>query len=63
MRSPSGQLQVIDAIAHRTSPRLGIRFDLSGDTLQIVCPNGQKDILEIPKAMERPLNPPILGDL
>jgi Uma2 family endonuclease len=35
-----GRLDVIDPIADWVSPRLGIRFDLSGSVLQIVRPDG-----------------------
>lgn len=42
LRSPDGPLQVIDAIANWTSPRLGIRFDLNSDILQIFRPDGKK---------------------
>jgi Uma2 family endonuclease len=40
MRS-QGRLDVIDAIENWVSPRLGIRFDLSGEELQIYRPDGQ----------------------
>ncbi|MEG4275436.1 MULTISPECIES: Uma2 family endonuclease [unclassified Microcoleus] len=40
MRS-GGRLDVIDAIENWVSPRLGIRFDLSGEELQIYRPDGQ----------------------
>ena len=38
MRS-QGRLDVIDAIENWVSPRLGIRFDLSGEVLQIYRPD------------------------
>src|SRR5919202_723019 len=41
MRS-QGRLDVIDAIENWVSPRLGIRFDLSGEELQIYRPDGRK---------------------
>ena len=40
MRS-QGRLDVIDASENWVSPRLGIRFDLSGEELQIYRPDGQ----------------------
>ncbi|MEG4395370.1 Uma2 family endonuclease [Microcoleus sp. BROC3] len=40
MRS-QGRLDVIDAIENWVSPRLGIRFDLSGEELQIYRPDGE----------------------
>ena len=40
MRS-QGRLDVIDAIENWVSPRLGIRFDLSGEELQIYHPDGE----------------------
>ena len=40
MRS-QGRLHVIDAIENWVSPRLGIRFDLSGEELQIYRPDGE----------------------
>jgi Uma2 family endonuclease len=41
VRSAEG-LEVIDSIAEWTSPRLGIRFDLSGEELQIYRPDGER---------------------
>jgi len=40
MRS-QGRLDVIDAMENWVSPRLGIRFDLSGEVLQIYRPDGE----------------------
>lgn len=40
MRS-QGRLDVIDAMENWVSPRLGIRFDLSGEELQIYRPDGE----------------------
>lgn len=40
--SSSGRLEVVDSIANWVSPRLGIRFDLSGEELQIFAPSGQR---------------------
>ncbi|MFB2837817.1 Uma2 family endonuclease [Floridanema evergladense] len=40
--SSNGRLEVIDSIANWISPRLGIRFDLSGEELQIFAPSGQR---------------------
>jgi Uma2 family endonuclease len=40
MRS-QGRLDVIDAMENWASPRLGIRFDLSGEVLQIYRPDGE----------------------
>ncbi|MFB2935497.1 Uma2 family endonuclease [Aerosakkonemataceae cyanobacterium BLCC-F154] len=40
--SSNGRLEVIDSIANWVSPRLGIRFDLSGEELQIFAPSGQR---------------------
>lgn len=40
--SSSGRLEVVDSIANWISPRLGIRFDLSGEELQIFAPSGQR---------------------
>ena len=40
MRS-QGRLDVIDALENWVSPRLGIRFDLSGEELQIYRPDGE----------------------
>jgi len=40
MRS-QGRLDVIDGMENWVSPRLGIRFDLSGEELQIYRPDGQ----------------------
>ncbi|MFB2917834.1 MULTISPECIES: Uma2 family endonuclease [Aerosakkonema] len=37
----SGILEVIDPINNWVSPRLGIRFDMSGEELQIYHPDGQ----------------------
>jgi Uma2 family endonuclease len=36
------RLDVIDSPAGWTSPRLGIRFDLSGEELQLYCPDGRR---------------------
>jgi hypothetical protein len=36
------RLHVIAALDGWTSPRLGIRFDLSGESLQIIRPDGQR---------------------
>lgn len=40
--SSNGRLEVVDSIANWVSPRLGIRFDLSGEELQIFAPSGQR---------------------
>lgn len=37
-----GKLEVIEQINNWVSPRLGIRFDLSGEELQIYRPDGQR---------------------
>lgn len=43
VRSSSDEgLEVVDSIANWISPRLGIRFDLSGEELQIFAPSGQR---------------------
>lgn len=36
------RLDVIDPIANWVSPRLGVRFDLSGDELALIRPNGER---------------------
>lgn len=36
------RLDVIDPIANWVSPRLGIRFDLSGEELALIHPNGER---------------------
>jgi hypothetical protein len=36
-----GRLRVIEPIEGYVSPRLGVRFDLSGDELQIIRPDGR----------------------
>jgi Uma2 family endonuclease len=48
-------LDVISAIANFLSPRLGIRFDLSGDELQIYRPDGSKffSYVEICQLLEK----------
>ncbi|MFB2898113.1 Uma2 family endonuclease [Aerosakkonemataceae cyanobacterium BLCC-F50] len=40
--SSNGRLEVVDSIANWVSPSLGIRFDLSGEELQIFAPSGQR---------------------
>lgn len=42
LRSESGRLDVIEEMANWVSPRLGIRFDLSGEELQIYRPDGRR---------------------
>jgi Uma2 family endonuclease len=42
LRSNTRQLAVIEDMANWVSPRLGIRFDLSGEELQIYRPDGRK---------------------
>jgi len=42
LRSETGELAVIEEIADWVSPRLQIRFDLSGTELQIYRPDGRK---------------------
>jgi Uma2 family endonuclease len=42
LRSDTGQLAVVEDMANWVSPRLGIRFDLSGEELQIYRPDGRK---------------------
>jgi Uma2 family endonuclease len=42
LRSAEGKLEVVDPIANWVSPRLGIKFDLSGEELQIFAPSGQR---------------------
>jgi len=39
--STSGRLDVIEPINNWVSPRLGIRFDLSGEELKLIYPDGQ----------------------
>jgi Uma2 family endonuclease len=41
LRSPE-RLDVIDPIANWVSPRLGIRFDLSGEELELIRPDGER---------------------
>ncbi len=41
VRSEEG-LEVIDPVADWTSPRLGIRFDISGEELQIERPDSER---------------------
>lgn len=42
LRSDIGELAVIEEMANWVSPRLGIRFDLSGEELQIYHPDGRR---------------------
>ena len=48
-------LEVIDPVDNWVSPKLGIRFDLSGDELQIYRPDGEKfaSYVEIAKRLEQ----------
>lgn len=50
-----GRLRIIDPITEWTSPRLGIRFDLTADALQIYRPDGQKfvDYVELERQREQ----------
>ena len=50
-----GRLEVIDPIANWVSPRLGIRFDLGGEELQIYRPDGQRfaTYIELAQARKR----------
>jgi len=52
--SSSGGLEVVDSIDNWVSPRLGIRFDLSGEELQIFSPSGQRfaTYVELERARE-----------
>jgi hypothetical protein len=47
-----GRLQEIETIDGWTSPRLGMRFDLSGDELQILRPDGRPLITFVEMASE-----------
>ena len=42
MRSPEGHLRLIEPIHGHVSPRLGIRFDLSGEDLVLYRPDGRR---------------------
>lgn len=53
LRSDTGQLAVVEDMANWVSPRLGIRFDLSGEELQIYRPDGRKFLTFI-ELEERP---------
>lgn len=54
-RSPDDLLDAIEPIADWVSPRLGIRFDLSGDILRIVRPDGQPflNFIELDQQVEQ----------
>lgn len=51
----NNRLDVIDAIENWVSPRLGIRFDLSGEELQIFRPDGERfaSYIEIAQRMQQ----------
>lgn len=51
--STSGILEVIDPINNWVSPRLGIRFEMSGEELQIFSPLGQRFATYVELAMAR----------
>jgi Uma2 family endonuclease len=53
LRSEAG-LEVIETLHNWVSPRLGIRFDLSGEELQIYRPNGERfaSYVEIQRQLE-----------
>jgi Uma2 family endonuclease len=50
-----GRLRVIDTIGKWVSPRLGIRFDLAGEELHIVRPDGRRFVpyAELDKQLEQ----------
>lgn len=48
-----GELQVIEAIAQWTSPRLGIRFEFTPEALTIYRPDGEKFLTTIELSQER----------
>lgn len=52
--STSRELEVVDPIDNWVSPRLGIRFDLSGEELQIFSPSGERfaTYVELARARE-----------
>jgi hypothetical protein len=47
-----GFLDLIEVMADWVSPRLGIRFDLSGDELQIIRPDGNPFLTYIESAQQ-----------
>ncbi|MCL1468150.1 Uma2 family endonuclease [Argonema galeatum] len=51
--STSGKLEVIDPIDNWISPRLGVRFDMSGEELQIYRPDQQPFATYVELAMAR----------